>query len=170
MHQLILMRHAKTERLRADLADHERALTAEGREDAAAMGARLHALGVAPDVILVSSARRARETLNAIGPWEDQPNIDVLDSLYMAQASRIRDILRDLRETVRSALVIGHNPGIHELALGLAEASGAPAGLLPGLRAEFPTASVAEYLVLAPWRDLKPAGARLQRYMGPKAA
>lgn len=169
MHQLILMRHAKAERARAALADHERALTEKGREDAAAIGARLHALGVAPDVVLVSSAKRTVETLNAISRWEGQPNVEVLESLYMAPAARIHDIICELRETVRSVLVVGHNPGIHELAVALAEASGAPSGILPSLRDEFPVASFAEYLILTPWRDMKPTGARLQRFLGPRA-
>jgi phosphohistidine phosphatase len=175
MHQLILMRHAKAERAKAGLADHERALTPEGRKAAAAMGSRLQAHGVAPDVVLVSSARRTRETLDAIGAWEDQPNIEVLQGLYMASPAQLRDIIRDLRETVRSVLVIGHNPGIHELAVELAQAfnlASAPesgAGMLTSLRSEFPTASFADYLVLTSWRDLKPSSARLQRYLGPAA-
>jgi phosphohistidine phosphatase len=164
MHQLILMRHAKAERARAELADHERVLTPEGRAAAASMGARLHALGAAPDVVLVSSARRTRETLDAIGIWEDQPNIEVLEGLYMAPNARLREIIRGLRETARSVLVVGHNPGIHELALDLAGTSAARASL----RDEFPTASFAEYLVLTPWRDLRPSSVRLQRYVGPK--
>lgn len=169
MHQLILMRHAKAERLVTGLADHERMLTPEGRAAAAAIGVRLHALGVAPDVVLVSSARRTRETLDAIGSWEDQPNIEVLEGLYMAQAARLREIIRDLRETARSVMLVGHNPGIHELALALAEASSAPKDMLASLKEEFPTASFAEYLILTPWRDIKPSSARLQRYLGPNA-
>ncbi len=185
MHQLILMRHAKAERARAGLADHERALTPEGGKAAAAMGSRLHAQGVAPDVVLVSSARRTRETLEAIGAWEDQPNIEVMDGLYMAPCAQLRDIIRELRETVRSVLVVGHNPGIHDLAVDLARMSelGNPvmtnpamanplarSNMLASLRREFPTACFAEYLVLTPWRDLKPAAVRLQRYLGPQAS
>jgi phosphohistidine phosphatase len=168
MHQLILMRHAKAENPHADLADHDRALAPEGRDDAAALGARLQALGLAPDVVLVSSARRTRETLQALASWDEQPNIEVLDSLYMATVPQTLAIIRDLRETVRSVLVLGHNPGIHELAVNLAEASRAPGPALMNLRDGFPTASLAEYLVLTPWRDLKPSLTRLQRFIGPR--
>lgn len=168
MHQLILMRHAKAEGVRSGLADHERALAPEGRDSAAALGERLRALGLAPDVVLVSSARRTRETLRALAPWEEQPNIEVLDALYMATVPQALAIIRDLRETMRSVLILGHNPGIHELAVHLADASHAPGGMLAGLRDGFPTASLAEYLVLTPWRELKPSRTRLQRFLTPE--
>lgn len=168
MHQLILMRHAKAEPARPDLADHDRALAPDGREAAAALGVRLRALGLTPDVVLVSSARRTRDTLQALASWDDQPNVEVLDGLYMPTGPQIMGIIRDLRETVRSVLVLGHNPGIHELALNLAEASHAPGEALASLRNGFPTASLAEYLVLTPWRDMKPSLIRLQRFIGPQ--
>jgi phosphohistidine phosphatase len=168
MHQMILMRHAKAERARNGLADHDRRLAPEGRAAAAAAGARLRRLGIAPDVVLVSSARRTQETLASLGSWEDQPNIEILEGLYMAPPARLRDVCLDLRETVRSVLVLGHNPGIHELALSLAEGAESRIDVPAGLRDGFATASFAEFLVLTPWRELRPSSVRLQRYLAPQ--
>ncbi|MDD2860112.1 MAG: histidine phosphatase family protein [Acidiphilium sp.] len=167
MHQLILMRHAKAERARDDESDHARALSPSGRAAAIRMRTSLKALGIEPDVVLISSARRTRETLDCIAFWDDQPNIDVLDSLYMAPASRLLEILAALRETVRSVMVIGHNPGLHDLALQLATGAAQPGPAHLLLDRSFPTARMAEFLVLTPWRELCAPRSRLQRIVDP---
>ena len=167
MHQLILMRHAKAERARADQADHDRALSQTGREAALRLRASLRSLGIEPDVVLVSSARRASETLDCVAFWDEWPNIEMLDTLYMAPAARLFDLVRDLRETMRSVMIVGHNPGLHELALALA--AGGPDQSEPHrlLAQGFPTARLADFLVLTPWRDLRSHSARLQRVIDP---
>ncbi len=165
MHQLILLRHAKAARGSAGLSDHDRPLTAEGRKAAAAMGAAMRGLGLTPDVVLVSSALRTQQTLDALEPWDDRPNIETLPGLYMASHTQIRDILRELPETVRSVLVIGHNPGIHELAQLLARNAAPPE--LARLADEYPTAALAEFLIGTSWHKTGPAGAALQRFIHP---
>lgn len=187
MHQLILLRHAKAVRGNAEGSDHDRELTPDGKRAAAAMGAAMRKLGLTPDVILVSSALRTQETLDALEPWEDRPNIETNSTLYMASFMQIRDLLRELPETVRSVLVIGHNPGIHELAQLLASArpyAARPAAAQPSaarpeartdaapvafmrLEEEYPTASLVEFLIATPWHKLGPAGASLQRFIQP---
>jgi phosphohistidine phosphatase len=166
MHQLILFRHAKAARESADVSDHDRPLTADGRRAAGAIGQAMRRAGLAPDVVLVSSALRTQETLDALEAaqvWDERPNIDTLPALYMATHGQIRDFLRDLPETVRSALVVGHNPGLQELAQTLA----GPSSARTKLGEEFPTASLAEFLVTTPWRKLGPGAAALQRFMQP---
>jgi phosphohistidine phosphatase len=166
MHQLILLRHAKAARETAELSDHDRPLTADGRRAAGAMGQAMRRAGLAPDVVLVSSALRTQETLDALEAaqvWDERPNIDTLTSLYMATPGQIRDFLRDLPETVRSALVVGHNPGLQELAQTLAGPSKAGARLAE----DFPTASMAEFLVTTPWRKLGAGAAALERFLQP---
>jgi phosphohistidine phosphatase len=126
--------------------------------------------GLAPEVVLVSTSARTQGTLaqlEALDLWEEWPNIDAMPALYMASAAQIRDILRGLPETVRSAMIIGHNPGLHECALSLA----GPAGAKPGhkrLDEGFPTAAMAEFLVTTPWRRLGTGPAALQRFLTPK--
>jgi phosphohistidine phosphatase len=169
MHQLILLRHAKAAAKLAGSTDHERPLTASGRRGATVVGQAMRKAGLSPDVVLVSSALRTQQTLQAleaVGVWDEWPNIDTLPALYMAAPNQIRDLLRDLPETVRSALVIGHNPGLHELALALAD----PADPRPEqsrLSDGFPTASLAEFLITSTWRNLSPRTAALQRFLQP---
>ncbi len=160
MHQLILLRHAKAARGTAGLSDHDRPLTPDGKKAAAAMGAAMRGLGLTPDVILVSSALRTQQTLDALEPWDDRPNIETLPGLYMASYMQIRDSLRELPETVRSVLVIGHNPGIHELAQLLAGGAAA-------LADEYPTAALCEFLIGTAWHKTGPAGATLKRFIHP---
>jgi phosphohistidine phosphatase len=167
MHQLILMRHAKAERARDDESDHARALSPAGRAAALRMRGSLKALGIEPDVVLVSSARRTRDTLDCIAFWDDQPNIEFLDALYMAPASRLLELLTGLRETMRSVMLIGHNPGLHDLALQLAAGAAKPGPAHLQLDQSFPTARMAEFLVLTPWRELCAPRSRLQRIVDP---
>jgi phosphohistidine phosphatase len=188
MHQLILLRHAKAVRGTLEVSDHDRGLTPDGRRTAAAMGAAMRGLGIAPDVILVSSAVRTQETMDALEPWEDRPNIETLSTLYMAGHKQVLDILRELPETMRSVLVIGHNPGIHELAQALAGASGSakqeparlaeparpaePARFVKPVRLsdEYPTAALTEFLISTPWCKIGGAGTALQRFLIPADA
>jgi phosphohistidine phosphatase len=169
MHQLILLRHAKAARETAGVSDHDRALLPEGRRAAAAIGKAMRKAGLAPDVVLVSSALRTQETLEELetaSVWDERPNIDIIPTLYMATPGQIRDCLRDLPETVRSALVIGHNPGLHELASSLAgPLTGKPE--LVRLAEGYPTASLAEFLVTTTWHKLAPGAAALQRFLLP---
>ena len=169
MHQLILLRHAKAAPEAAGSTDHDRPLTDIGRRAASAVGQAMRKAGLAPDVVLVSSALRTQqtlETLEASGVWDEWPNIDSPPVLYMATPNQIRDLLRELPETVRSALVIGHNPGLHEFALTLtsqADTKPDQARLTTG----FPTAAMAEFLVTTPWRRLSTQAASLQRFLQP---
>jgi len=194
MHQLILLRHAKAARASADISDHDRPLTPEGRKTAAAMGAAMRSLGLTPDVVLVSSALRTQETLDALEPWDDRPNIETLPMLYMASYQQIRDILQELPETVRSVLVIGHNPGLHDLARLLAgdavtqsakptptaPGPAAPGPAAPGpaapeftrLADEYPTSSLSEFLITTSWHKIGSSvglapGAALTRFIQP---
>jgi phosphohistidine phosphatase len=170
MHQLILLRHAKAVP-EGKAPDHARALADIGRAAATAIGQAMKKAGLAPEVVLVSTAARTQgtlEQLEAAGVWEEWPNIDAMPALYMASAAQIRDILRGLPETVRSAMVIGHNPGLHECALSLAgpRSLSGPSG--KQLEDGFPTAALAEFLVTTPWRRLGAGNATLQRLVVPK--
>jgi len=166
MHQLILLRHAKATPASAGGSDHDRPLAEDGRRAAAAVGNAMRKAGLAPDVVLVSPAKRTQQTLEALedaGLWDERPNIDTLPTLYMASPNQIRDLLRDLPETVRSALVVGHNPGLQELAQTLA-GGGQARDRMAG---DFPTAALAEFLITTPWRKLGAGGAALQRFLQP---
>ena len=137
MHQLILLRHAKAAASTAGGSDHDRPLTNSGTNAAANIGRAMRQAGLAPDVVLVSPSLRTEQTfaaLEAAGVWAEWPNVESLPALYMASPQQMRDILRDLPETVRSAMIIGHNPGLHELARNLAGTATAPRTRPPGGR------------------------------------
>jgi phosphohistidine phosphatase len=169
MRQLLLLRHAKSSWDDPRLSDHARPLNARGRRAAAAMGDAMRDLGLAPDIVLVSSARRTLQTLEALGPLDASPLVEPMDSLYLAPWGGLLDQLRGVRETVRSVLLIGHNPGLHELAMALAGpvamAGGSP--MARRLAEGYPTGALAEFTIALPWRLLEAGGGRLLRFLTP---
>jgi phosphohistidine phosphatase len=170
MHQLILLRHAKAAAPAAGGSDHDRPLTEAGRAAAANIGRAMRQAGLAPDVVLVSPSLRTQQTfaaLEATGVWAEWPNVESLPALYMAAPNQMRDILRDLPETVRSAMIIGHNPGLHELARKLA-GTAVPRHDLARLTESYPTATLTEFLVTTPWRRVGAGAANLQRFLAAK--
>ncbi len=170
MRQLLLMRHAKSAWDDPKLADHARPLNARGRVSAQAMGAEMRRLGLAPDVILVSSARRTLQTLEALKPWDDTPLIEPMDTLYLASGAQLLGVLQGVAETARSVLLIAHNPGMHDLAMTLTGAHAMSQGgaMVRRLAEGYPTGALAEFSVAGPWWQLDQAGARLLRFLAPR--
>jgi len=158
---LLLLRHAKavpSDEGNGEAFDRARELAPRGQADAAALGAWLHGSGYRPDHILVSSSVRTRETLDGLGlPGATTPT--VTDALYLAGASDLQALLRDVPEAARSVLLVGHNPGLHELAWHLASAGPADRALDRG----FPTCAFAAFAVRGPWRELAPRNVQLLR-------
>jgi phosphohistidine phosphatase len=165
----MLMRHAKSAAAKrlgspnlggdGEQSDHARPLNAEGHRAAAAMRTALRAQGLIPDVVLVSSARRTLQTLEALEPWDDSPLVEPMDRLYLATVPVILQVLRGVSETVRSVLVIGHNPGLHELAIrllgGQAALPGSPAARLAD---GFPPGALAVFTLSGGWGGLEADG------------
>jgi phosphohistidine phosphatase len=170
MRQLLLLRHAKSSWDDPQLADHARPLNARGRCAAAAMARAMRELGLAPEVVLVSSARRTLQTLEALAPLPDSPIVEPMDALYLAPWEKLLDAVHGVPETARSVLLIGHNPGLHELALALADPAGLARGGAEGQRlAEaYPTGALTEFTIASPWRLLDPGGGRLVRFLAPR--
>jgi len=168
MRQLLLLRHAKSSWDDPALPDHARPLNARGRRAAQAMAAEMQRLGLSPDVVLVSSARRTLQTMEALHPFEGSPIVNVMDGLYLAPWRGMLETLNAVPDTARSVLVIGHNPGLHELALELLTPDHPQTRALGRLREAYPTGSLAEFSLAAPWHGLSPGGARLVRYVVPR--
>lgn len=170
MRQLLILRHAKSSWDGAAIPDRDRALNPRGRRAVAFMRQAMRDLGLAPDVVLVSTARRTLETLEALEPWDETPLVDPLESLYLADAVQLMGTLHGVAETVRSVLLIGHNPGLHDLALSLAGpralASGGEAER--GLASGFPTMALAEFVIPGSWWELREGGGRLVRFLTPR--
>ena len=115
---LMLMRHAKaaeaTGAPNRPQPDIERPLAPRGRRDAPAMARHLAAKGYKPQRVLCSPARRTRETLELLGHDWSLPEARIVDGLYGADADAIWRIVADAGTT--DTLVIGHNPGLGDLA------------------------------------------------------
>lgn len=170
MRQLLLLRHAKSSWDDPKLPDRERPLNARGHRAAAVMRHAMQELGLVPDLVLVSPARRTLQTLEALEPWNETPLIEPIEALYLATAAQLLAALHGVPDIVRSVLLIGHNPGMHELALMLT----GPPGTAPAsdaarrLAAGFPTGALAEFTIPAPWWGLEPNGGRLLRFLTPR--
>jgi phosphohistidine phosphatase len=170
MRQLLLLRHAKSSWEDKELPDHERPLNPRGRRAAAAMRDAMENLGLAPDLVLVSSSLRTRQTLEALEPWQEMPLIENMESLYNATAPALLQALHAVKETVRSVLLIAHNPGLHELAMRLvgAHAMTYANADLRRLAEGYPSGALAEFTVPGPWGTLDEGGGRLVRFLCPR--
>ncbi len=124
---------------------------------------------IRPDLILCSTAARTRATLMLILPYLPAPNpaIQHEEELYLATASRLKTRIAGLPSGCRHAMLIGHNPGLHGLALELTGSGDRTA--LEALASGFPTAALAVLTFDAErWRDLKPASGHLLHYLTPR--
>ena len=147
------------------MPDHSRPLNARGKHAAGQLGRVLRQIGLCPDHVLVSSARRTLQTLEQLEPWSVTPQIEVQDNLYLAPARVMLDLINEVPEETRCLLVVGHNPGLHELATLLArQLEGAE---LQKLSEGFPTAALAWFEFEGGWDRLREGGATLQRLILP---
>jgi phosphohistidine phosphatase len=163
--QLYLLRHAKSSWDDPELDDHDRPLAPRGERAAKVMCKHLERERIDPDVVLCSSARRTRETLERIRPaLGDDAQVEVEDGLYGATADGLIERLRDLDDDTDSVMLIGHNPAIEELALTLAGSG----DQLPEMRRKYPTGALATLAFDGRWRDLGPAVAELTDFVKPK--
>jgi phosphohistidine phosphatase len=152
MHRLHLLRHAKSSRDEAG-EDRDRPLSRRGREAARLVGETLPAALGRVDLVLCSSARRTEETAELVlAGFALPPRILFEDELYLGGHAALLRRLSRLDEADGTVLVIGHNPGLHELALRLAAAdSPAYRGLAAG---KFPTTARASFAIDCAWSTL----------------
>ena len=144
MKRLILMRHGKAERSNPG-GDFERALADRGRSDAALMGRLLVDEGLVPDIGLVSTARRTRQTWAEVSLAFPKALTKSLGGLYHAAADRILFEAEAAGVEHDSVMVVGHNPGIHALTIGLLKEGGAGSALVARAESRFPTSTVAAF-------------------------
>jgi phosphohistidine phosphatase len=166
--QLFVLRHAKSSWEDPGLEDYERPLAPRGRRAVKVLAEHFRAEGIEPELILCSSARRTRETLEGTGL---QGETLVEHQLYSASPGEVLDRLRQVPEGVGSVMVVGHNPALQVLVLRLA-ASGAASELdgsgLSEIQRKFPTGALATLAFEGGWSELGPGRARLAAYIRPK--
>ncbi len=124
MQRLILLRHAKTEAWYEGVDDHGRALTAQGHDDCDNLAAALETAGWAPDLALVSTARRTRETWAHLAHRFMQTVTIPVDDLYLASAETLGEVLATHQDRSGTILMLGHNPGLHDFACDLLRQAG----------------------------------------------
>lgn len=163
---LILFRHAKSS-WPDDVGDHERPLAERGRKAAPIMARWLVGRRLKPALALVSTARRAQETWQLVSPELGKIPKRDLGQIYEAPAERILDVIRGVEPSVDSLLIIGHNPGLEDLAGLLMRDDGGEAGTQ--LRQKFPTAAIAVLsLPVEDWTEVAPQIAALDHFVTPK--
>jgi phosphohistidine phosphatase len=160
--RLVLIRHAKSSWADPDLTDHDRPLNARGREAAGTVGRHLRRSGVHPDLVLCSSATRARQTLARLD-FEDAP-VGVEDQLYGASATALLTRVRAVPSDVQTLVIIAHNPGIEDLTRLLADHDDPLAAAR-----KFPTGGVAELeFAVDDWAQVAPGRGRLRALVVPR--
>lgn len=172
MKRLLLLRHAKTEPVCAEIEDHERELLARGRLDAPAIGAYLTIKKYLPDLILASTARRAVETVELlIEKLPRKQTIEYFDRLYLAGSREMLAVIRAARATVTTLLVVGHNPGMEQLATLLSRqpVKRKERDRFDLIEEKFPTCALAVLdFDVARWRDVAPGRGELIDFVRPR--
>lgn len=116
MSRLFLMRHAKAGWAEPGMRDFDRPLEPVGRTDADAIGAAMTASAYVPELVLCSSARRARETLDWVIRHLDSRRVIFTDALYSTDSAGYVDVIRESGDDVDQVLVVGHNPMMEDVA------------------------------------------------------
>jgi phosphohistidine phosphatase len=175
MRRLMLLRHAKTEHDAPSGHDHDRRLDERGRLDAAAVGTWIGRHPPLPDAVKVSTAVRARQTweiardaIMAAREQVAQPSAEWLDEIYGAEPAQLLQIIRMAAATDPAHLMlIGHNPGMHELALMLSGSGDAAAK--KALEDNLPTAGLAVLdFAIDDWNEVAFRRGKLVRFTSPK--
>ena len=176
MRRLMLLRHAKTEHDAPSGHDQDRRLDDRGRHDAAAIGTWIGRHPPFPDTVLVSTAVRTQQTWeiareaikDAVRERSPKPQVEFLDELYGAEPAQLLRIIRMAEVTDPARLMlIGHNPGMHELALMLAGSGDAAAK--KSLEDNLPTAGLAILdFAIEDWSEVAFRRGKLVRFTSPK--
>ena len=154
---LLLMRHAKSD-YPDGVPDHDRPLAPRGIREAGLAGDWLRANVQAVDAVLCSTATRARQTLANTGI--DAP-VRYSERLYGATPGTMIEEINETADTVGTLLVIGHEPTMSALALGLADDDGTDPAVVERISAKFPTSAIAVLSVPGAWKALELRSAAL---------
>ena len=167
--RLMLLRHAKSEKAEPGMRDHERILNARGCADAPRIGAYMTRHALIPDRVIVSTARRTRETWERLATaWTTPPPVAYQARLYESGPEAILTVIKETAREVRALLVIGHNPGLHDVARLLIASGDVEAR--ERLNEGIPTAGLAVIdFATRDWPKLHSHGGRLERFITPSS-
>jgi phosphohistidine phosphatase len=162
--RVYLLRHAKSSWKYPALADRDRPLSGRGRRAANVMRRHLRQHTVDPDLVLCSTAERARQTLEGIESAFGRGAVRIEPELYGAGPTDLLTRLHEIAPSAWSVMIIGHNPGLEELALLLA--SQGPKRRQ--LEEKFPTGALVTLAFRGPWAGLEPGTAELIGFVRPR--
>lgn len=163
MSRVYLLRHATAAVAAPGKRDFDRELTAEGAETAQALGKTMALQHLAPDVVICSTAARARQTFVATSLAQPFRLIET-ETLYSSGTEGYLAAIRDTPDA-SSVMLVGHNPTMEDLALGLC-GHGDPA-LLNRLQHGFPTCGLAVIDFDGPLSDIAPESGTLHAFLTP---
>ncbi|MBU6456376.1 MAG: histidine phosphatase family protein [Bradyrhizobium sp.] len=172
MRRLMLLRHAKTESDSPSGRDRDRRLDERGRRDAAEIGDFIASHPPVPDSVLISPAVRAYETWErawaAMKDRVPRPRVELQPDLYCADSAQLLQSIREVSpRDAQRLMVIGHNPGMHELALALTD--GGDAAGRRTLADNLPTSGLAIFdFAIDDWSDVAFRRGRLVLFVSPK--
>lgn len=168
MKTLTLLRHAKSGWDDPVARDFDRPLNDKGRRAAQTMGRHMRDEGLVFDHIVASPAVRVMETLDAIASGYGRKLEPVWERrIYLASAATLLDVVHELPDGAQRVLMVGHNPGLEDLAMLLVPFGGG--ALRDRLEEKYPTATLAEMATGAErWRAVAEGQARLDRYVRPR--
>jgi phosphohistidine phosphatase len=161
---LYLLRHAKSSWKDPGLDDHDRPLNKRARQAAKIMATYLRRSEIRPDLVICSTATRAKQTLDPIVKAVNPPKIILERKIYGGTQHELWEQLWHLPKSAKSVVLIGHNPALQNLALELAQ-TGKPLPFTGGI---FPTGAMASFRFRGPWKALEPHGAELISFITPK--
>jgi phosphohistidine phosphatase len=169
MLRLMLLRHAKSDWSRSGLPDRDRPLNARGREAAPMMAAHISTHGLVPERAIVSSAVRTRETWKLMTPtFPRKPETIFERRIYEASPHMILSVIKETPDSIKSLMIVGHNPGLQALALSLVGSG--DSDLREDLAAKFPTGALAVIdFVTGSWSALRAGTGKLTRFVRPRS-
>jgi phosphohistidine phosphatase len=165
---LLLLRHAKSD-YPPGVADHKRPLAPRGIREAALAGDWLRAHEPPVDAVLCSTATRTRQTLEKT---RIEAPVEYVDRLYDATTGAVIDVINGVQSRfdsdVQTLLVIGHEPAMSSVALGLATVDGSSGTAAERISTKFPTSAIAVLRTGEPWDRLALSGAALLTFHVPR--
>jgi len=165
---LFLLRHAKAVMGGTQMSDGERPLDHRGQKAAREMGRLMNERGWVPHAALVSPARRTRQTWALLAPELDGAPVPAFpQALYPGSVTSLLSEAAQLPDEKSSAVIVGHNPSIGQLAVILA-GSGSDPHALALVEEKFPTAALAKLDFDCAWREIGPGSGRLADFLRPK--
>jgi phosphohistidine phosphatase len=167
MRRLLLLRHAKTERAEPGERDRDRKLTKRGRADVPLLGAYMVHHDLIPDLALVSPAQRTQETWKLLAAtFAKPPKATTDERIYNASAAKLMSLLSEPRKAA-TLLLVGHNPGIHDVAVELIAAG--EVAMRERVTEKLPTSGLVVIdLAFDDWALLHPHAGRLERFVSPR--